>query len=391
VSGGCLRLAVYTDYTYRRAGGVVSADRAFALFVCELSDWFDRLVLVGRLHPGEGRFPYQVPPGVDFAALPHYASLARPLGAIREMRRSLRRFSRVLDDVDGVWLLGPHPMSLAFAVLAALRRRRVVLGVRQDLPNYARSRHPGRRRFYFGALLLEYAYRALARRFPVVVVGPDLARRYRHAGRVLPITVSLIRASDIVVRDAAPVRDYGGDLQILSVGRLDMEKNPLLLADVLARLRARDRRWRLVICGEGPMRAELTERLEELGVAEQTVLRGYVPIDQGLLDLYRESHVLLHVSWTEGVPQVLFEAFGTDLPVVATAVGGVADAVGDAARLVAPGDAEAVVEAVKLVASDVGTRRALVDAGRRRVGAHTLEAEARRVAAFIQGRAGDQD
>ena len=58
-----------------------------------------------------------------------------------------------------------------------------------------------------------------------------------------------------------------------------------MLADVLARL---DPSWRLVICGEGPLEADLRERLAELGVADRAELRGYVPIDGGLSELYRD-------------------------------------------------------------------------------------------------------
>ena len=58
----------------------------------------------------------------------------------------------------------------------------------------------------------------------------------------------------------------------LSVGRIDPEKNPLLLADALAALRDRDTRWRFVICGEGTMGARIArpgcgtgpERLDRL-------------------------------------------------------------------------------------------------------------------------------
>jgi len=125
-------------------------------------------------------------------------------------------------------------------------------------------------------------------------------------------------------------------LRVLSVGRLDEEKNPLLLADVLANLRDGDSRWRLVVCGEGTLEGALAERLEQRGLADAADLSGYVQLDQGLMELYRSSHALLHVSWTEGVPQVLSEAFAARLPVVATAVGGVAEAVGEAALLIAP-------------------------------------------------------
>ena len=69
---------------------------------------------------------------------------------------------------------------------------------------------------------------------------------------------------------------------VLSVGRLETEKNPLLLAEVLARLDGGD--WRLLICGEGPLEGELRERLRSLGVEDRAELLGYLPIHGGLMD-----------------------------------------------------------------------------------------------------------
>ena len=142
--------------------------------------------------------------------------------------------------------------------------------------------------------------------------------------------------AQIVTPEDALARSYDGELQVLNVGRLDPEKNPLLLADVLARLRENDPRWRLVVCGDGPLQDALAERLAALGLSEHADLRGYVTFDGGLLDAYRSSHAFLHVSWTEGFPQIMFEAFAGGLPVVGTAVGGVAEGVGDAALLIPP-------------------------------------------------------
>jgi glycosyltransferase involved in cell wall biosynthesis len=381
-----VRLAVYTDYVYRRADGAVYAERAFALFLARLGEQLDRLVIVGRLDPRPGVSHYRLPDDVEFVPLPHYPSLVDARRSVPAMARSLGRFWRVLGGVDGAWLLGPYALSIMFALLAALRGRRIALGVRQDTPRYVRSRHPDRRWVHVAADALEGTYRLMARRWPVVVVGPDLANNYSRAPRVLPIAVSLVGERDLVLPDdAIAAKSYSEDeaLVALSVGRIEREKNPLLLADVLARLRERDPRWRLVVCGEGPMEGDLRARLEELGVAEHADLRGYVPIDGELPRLYRESHALLHVSWTEGVPQVLFEAFAAGLPVVATAVGGVAAASGDAALLVQPGEADAPAEALARVGADAELRRRLVEAGAARVREHTTEAECRRVAEFL--------
>src|SRR5205085_1300166 len=83
-------------------------------------------------------------------------------------------------------------------------------------------------------------------------------------------------------------------------------------------------------------------------------------------------HALLHVSWTEGLPQVLFEAFAARLPVVATAVGGVPAAAGDCAILVEPGDATAPVTALERIRHDPELRLQLTDAGARKLPAKPL-------------------
>jgi glycosyltransferase involved in cell wall biosynthesis len=378
-----VRLAVYTDYVYRREGDAVYAERAFALFLAALAEHVDRLVIVGRLDPRSGASHYRLPASVEFVPLPHYSNLVNARESVPAMARSLGRFWRVLRDVDTAWLLGPYALSVLFAGLAALRGRRVALGVRQDLPRYVRSRHPGRRWVHMAADALEWTYRTLARRWRVVVVGPELARNYGRARRVLPITVSLVPSGAIAGAAEAAARPYDGELVALSVGRLEREKNPLLLADVLARLRELDPRWRLVVAGEGPLEGELRARLRSLGVEHAADVRGYVPIDGGLPELYRSSHAFLHVSWTEGLPQVLFEAFAAGLPVVATEVGGVAGAAGDAALLVPPGDAERPAAELARIGSDPELRARLVAAGLARVREHTLEAESRRVAEFL--------
>ena len=102
-----------------------------------------------------------------------------------------------------------------------------------------------------------------------------------------------------------------------------------------------------MVCGEGPLEDDLRARgSTRSGVSDRVELRGYMPLDGGLMDLYRSADALLHVSWTEGVPQVLLEAFAAGTPVVATAVGGVAEAVGEAALLIPPGDPDAAARAL---------------------------------------------
>jgi glycosyltransferase involved in cell wall biosynthesis len=375
------RLGVYTDYRYALVEGRPYAERAFGLFVRALAPRFSRLAVIGRLDPGTELARYEVS-GAELVPLPHYPSLTHTFRALRGMLGSLRIYWRALGSLDVVWILGPHPLAFPFVAMARLRRKRVVLGVRQDSVEYMRNRHPDSR-FRIGvARAMEAGFRLLARRYPTVVVGPAIARNYAAARERLEISVSLISQRQI----AGPgegARDYGADrLTALSVGRLEREKNPLGLADALASARRRDPRWRLVVCGEGAMQDELERRLAELGLSDAAELRGYVQHDE-LAREYRAAHALLHVSWTEGLPQILYEAFAAGLPVVATDVGGIREAVGEAALLVPPGEVEEAASALERIGADAGLRERLTARGRELAERHTIESEAERTADFI--------
>ncbi len=82
--------------------------------------------------------------------------------------------------------------------------------------------------------------------------------------------------------------------------------------------------------------------------------------------------------------QYLFEAFAAGLPVVATDVGGVAAAAGDAALLVGAGDAQAPAAALLRIAADPVLADTLTERGLARARDTTIEATTGRLAAFLE-------
>jgi glycosyltransferase involved in cell wall biosynthesis len=319
---------------------------------------------------------------VELVELPYYASLRHLLQLTRAAAGTVGRTWAGLAGVDLVWVWGPHPVGFLVVLLALLRRRRVALGVRQDTPRYFRSRMPDRRWApALGAVwAMDAAWRLLARRLRTTVVGTELARRYPRRETVLPVTVTLIRRADVAATPPEP--DFGEKITLLTVGRLEPEKNPLLAVDLLASL---PQRFRLAWAGEGRLETAVRARARELGVADRLDLLGYVAFGPALLQRYRQAHLFVHVSLTEGVPQVLVEALAAGLPVVATHVGGVAAAVGEAAILVPPEDRDALRVAVIRLTENPGLRRHLSELGLARARELTLEAEAGRVACFLAG------
>jgi glycosyltransferase involved in cell wall biosynthesis len=375
---------------YRSDGEVLSNNRAFIRFITSMPPRVDEVVLFGRLDPEPGRSPYVLPAeGVRFVPLPFYRKATSVIEVLRALRGSARAFREELDRLDAVWVFGPQPLAMPFAWIAARHGTPLILGVRHDYPEYIRNRLPSR---WWGwavpvAAAMDLVFRLFARRAPTVALGEEIAARYRGGAPVVKTGFSLVPRSEVRALDVALASDWDApELTMLTVSRLDPEKNPLLLLDVIAALREGDPRWRLVVAGDGPLRRRMQERVAELGLNGHVELLGEVANGPDLWRLYRGSHLFLHVSLTEGLPQVLLEAQAAGLPIVGTAVGGVPEALGGGSTglLVPPADAQAAVDAVHSVARDAELRRRLVTAALAHAEQETLEAQLDRLAAFFR-------
>jgi glycosyltransferase involved in cell wall biosynthesis len=123
---------------------------------------------------------------------------------------------------------------------------------------------------------------------------------------------------------------------------------------------------RLVVVGDGPLRAELESHADELGIRDRVLFTGYrqdVPLLMKAFDIF----VLPSVSEPFGM--VVAEAMAMGKPVVASDVGGVSEMVVDGRNglLVAPGDSTALAEAMRQLLNDEELVNELGSNGRRTV------------------------
>jgi glycosyltransferase involved in cell wall biosynthesis len=358
----------------------------FLEFVVAVAEHFSGLTLFAKT-TSDPRHMYPLPSGPSVAGLPRYDRVG--VGTIlRTGVRTVRAMWSNLDRVDRIWVFGPHPFAVALIVMALLRRRAVTLGVRQDTVPYFRARMSGGRDSWplLGALyLLEWCYRALSRLLPTTVVGPHLEALYGGPRRgLLPMEVGTIRSEQVV-----PIPRIRTDVDVcrlLTVGRIEPEKNPLLLVDVLAALdRVEPRRFRVTWVGDGVLRPAMAARAQELGVADLLDLPGFVPLGDGLLRYYLDSDLFVHVAVTEALPQVLSEAQACGLPIVGTDVGAVRAVLDDgrAGVLVAPDDPGALARVIRDLSHDDRRRAEFARRGLERAGERTIERTAARAAAFL--------
>ena len=129
-------------------------------------------------------------------------------------------------------------------------------------------------------------------------------------------------------------------------GRLEEQKGQDVLLDALAEVRRRGLGFVAVLAGDGSLRGAFEARARALGLEASVHFPGQVE-DLGPL-LTAADAVVLPSRW-EGLPLVLLEALARARPVVASAVGGVPEVVvdGEQARLVPPGDPQALAEVLE--------------------------------------------
>jgi len=154
---------------------------------------------------------------------------------------------------------------------------------------------------------------------------------------------------------------------VLSVSRLIERKGLQLLLPALARLKQDGVQFRLLVAGDGPLRAALEAQTADLGLAECTEFLGLQSRDE-LPDIYRQADVFCLPSLSEGMANVVLEALATGLPIVASDVPGMAELVEEGANgfVVEAGRSDALVEPLRTLLCDEGMRRRLGEASRRR-------------------------
>jgi len=163
-----------------------------------------------------------------------------------------------------------------------------------------------------------------------------------------------------------PDRDNAG-LRFVFVGRLSPEKGIEGLLEALASVRA-DLRPRLVLVGDGPLRATLERRIGDLGLRDQVDLLGRLAEAETLKEI-AASDALVLPSFMEGLPIVLMEALSLGVPVIASRVAGIPELVadGETGLLFTPSNWSELAEAIERLATDPGLRQRLGQAGPARI------------------------
>ena len=264
--------------------------------------------------------------GVD-VTYPRYAMLPRigvpfqpgamARAALADLRR-LRESGWVPQLIDAHYL---YPDGVAAAWLAERLQVPFVMTARgTDVNVLASLPGPGRRIAW-----------AASRASAVVTVSQSLKDRLIALG-VDGAKIAVLRNGvDMQVFDTADRRAARERLGLapegrllLCVGNLLPEKDQALALQCLKRLPHE----RLLIVGDGPLRAQLAATARQLGIEARVLFRGAMPQAE-LRYAYAAADALLLTSTREGWPNVVLESLACGTPVVACDVGAVREIITD--------------------------------------------------------------
>jgi len=185
-------------------------------------------------------------------------------------------------------------------------------------------------------------------------LAPDRVRLI-HAGvdlqRFTPRTPGAVLRESFGIPSGVPV--------VASIGRLEAVKGHVHLLEALARLRGQDLSFRVLVAGDGSLRASLEARARELGLSDRVRFLGVrddIPAILAACNVY----VLTSIG-SEGSSRATLEAMASGLPVVASDVGMLPDIVKDGSNgyLVPPGDPDALARRLRPLLLDRGLRNAM--------------------------------
>lgn len=280
--------------------------------------------------------------------LPHLSPI-RDVQAFRAIRTAIRDFQ---PD-----LVHAHSFKAGLLGRAAARLEHVPAifsahgwSCADEIPNPRRSI----------AWAAERSVRPLSDR---VIVPAEVHRQLairRHLARPDDVVVVRYGIDDVELPSRA--ERSGDEVVAVMVARFEAPKDHALVVRAMVSL---PKSVRLQLVGEGPNRAAVEDEARALGVADRVDFLG---LRDDVPEILAAADVLVLASRWEGQGLTILEAMRAGLPVVASDVGGVGEAVvdGETGLLVPSGDVAAFADRLGRVAADADLRSKLGAAGRKR-------------------------
>jgi glycosyltransferase involved in cell wall biosynthesis len=178
---------------------------------------------------------------------------------------------------------------------------------------------------------------------------------------------------DIESLKATPVPEFQEEPKlILSVGQLKEKKGFSFLIKACDLLKSRGFNFVCEIIGDGPERLKLEQMIDELSLKNNVILRGSLP-NKNVMDRYQDAALFVlscvpaKDADRDGIPNVLLEAMGYQIPVISTRFSGIPEVIENGVNgiLVDTKNEETLAEAITMVLHDQELQKKLAYNGRK--------------------------
>ena len=191
----------------------------------------------------------------------------------------------------------------------------------------------------------------------IVGTSKAVADEYAQAGRQTMGVADGCTTEDFFIPFRA--RSPRQPANIILVARINYAKNVQQAVRAVAKVRSRGLDCVFTIVGDGPYLHRIKELAAKLGISDIMRFPGRVNSRQELLNYYRQAHIGILTSLSEGLPSSIIESMAASLPVVCTNLPCMREIVNQGRNgfLVEIGDVDSCAENLALLISDESLRQ----------------------------------
>ena len=242
---------------------------------------------------------YEIPEGIKRINLTGKINssgnfISRTFGSIKELRKTIKK-----EDIDILIIMGT-PNCIYGITGSIFTKAKVIVSERNDPRHFTGKRSTK----FLSRFLMKFADRFV---FQTEDAKKFYDKQLKGRGTVIhnPILV-----------DNLP-EFFTGDREktIVSMGRLNPQKNQKMLIDAFAEISEKIPEYKLIIYGEGSLRNDLESQIKELHLEDKISLPG------NFLDVHeriKKASLFVMSSDFEGMPNALIEAMALGLPCIST-------------------------------------------------------------------------
>lgn len=171
------------------------------------------------------------------------------------------------------------------------------------------------RRMTIKSLPLNFGFRKRCKNADLILCKTEITRELLPAKYRDKSVLFTDVAVDRITQTANATQQDNGGIEYITIGRLDAWRGFDLVIESFARATTNDKSMHLTIVGKGSDKARLLQLVERVGLQEQVIFTGNVPMKE-YYNLLSKADVVVNASLKEGAVTVSFDSMAMGKPLI---------------------------------------------------------------------------